>query len=159
MWRMIRSFNTPFWQELDPEAREKLQHIVVLPTYKEPVEVLLATISSIANQSVASSIILVVGMEEKTPDQAQKQDIITERFGNSFKALVFSSHPSGVPGEIAGACSNRNYAARAAVKFMIDHQLLAVDELTNEIDLDFTTLTVCDADTTFFHRYFENLAW
>ena len=159
MWRMVRAFNTPFWQELDDDVRDRVQHICVMPTYKEPVELLLETISSVANQTVADSIIMVVGMEEKTPDQANKKAQINEQFGDSFKALVYAVHPSGVVGEIPGACSNRNYAARTAVKHMIRAGLLPVDPETKEVDLDFTTVTVCDADTTFFYRYFENLTW
>ena len=150
MWRMIRSFNTPFWQELDPVVREKVQHIVVLLAYKEPVELLCETLSSIAKQTVAESIIVVVGMEEKTPEQAEKRRILDERYAHSFKSLTFSVHPWGVAGEIPGACSNRNYTARSAVKYMIDKGLLPVDQQTKEVELDFTTVTVCDADTTFF---------
>jgi len=159
MWRMIRCFNTPFWNELDPVAREKLQHIVVMPTYKEPVELLMETISSVANQTIASSIIMVVGMEEKTPNQEDKKRAIRERFGQNFKALIFTIHPSGVPGEIPGACSNRNFAARTAVKYMVAKKMLPIDPVNHEVDLDFATVTVCDADTTFYYRYFENLAW
>lgn len=159
MWKMIRSFHTPFWQELDPELREKVQHLVVMPTYKEPVELLMETVSSVANQSVASSIIMVVGMEEKTPNQEEKKLAMRERFGTSFKALIFSVHPSGVPGEIPGACSNRNHASRTAVKYMIREGLLPVDPRTKEVKLDLTTCTVIDADTTFHYRFFENLTW
>jgi len=159
MWNMIRAFNTPYWQELDEELREKIQHIVVMPTYKEPVELLVETLSSVANQTVADSIVVVVGMEEKTPDIKLKKKILRDQFKDSFRALVFSIHPSGVPGEIAGACSNRNYAARTAVKHMIKEGMLPVDPETAEVELDFTTVTVCDADTTFFYRYFENLTW
>jgi len=157
MWRMIRAFNTPFWQELDPVCRDKVQHILVMPTYKEPVELLLETISSVANQTVADSIILVVGMEEKTPEQDEKKRQINKQFADSFKALIYAVHPSGVVGEIPGACSNRNYAARTAVKHMIKEGFLPVDPDSQEVELDFTTVTVCDADTTFFYRYFENL--
>jgi hypothetical protein len=159
MWRMMRAFNTPFWHELDPEVRWKLKHIVVMATYKEPVELLCETISSIANQTVASSIIMVVGMEEKTPDQEKTKRIIRERFQRKFCALIFTVHPYGVPGEIPGSCSNRNYGARAAVKYMISEKLLPVDPVTKELEMDFCTLTVCDADTTYYFRYFENLAW
>jgi glycosyltransferase involved in cell wall biosynthesis len=159
MWKLIRCFNTPFWEELDSELREKVQHLVLMPTYKEPIEVLLETISSIANQTVASSIIFVVGMEEKTPEQAEKIRIIKDQYGDAFKALVFTVHPFAIPGEIQGACSNRNWAAREGVKFMIKHKLLAVSEVTKEVDLDFTCVTVCDSDTTFFCRYFEHLTW
>ena len=66
---------------------------------------------------------------------------------------------SGTPGEIPGACSNRNYAARSAVKYMIKTGLLEVHPVTKEVDLDFTTCTVCDSDTTFYNKYFENLTW
>mmetsp|Transcript_1855 Transcript_1855/g.4235 ORF Transcript_1855/g.4235 Transcript_1855/m.4235 type:complete len:654 (+) Transcript_1855:98-2059(+) len=159
MWKMIRSFNTSYYDELDPEVRDKIQHIVVMPTYKEPVELLIETMSSVSNQTIAHQIIFVVGMEQKTPLQAEKKRKIRERFGTAFKALVFAVHPSGVPGEIPGACSNRNYAARAAVKYMIMKGLLEVDPATKEVELDFTTCTVCDADTTFYYRYFENLSW
>ncbi|GKY98769.1 hypothetical protein MPSEU_000833100 [Mayamaea pseudoterrestris] len=159
MWRMIRAFNTPFWQELDLETRNKLKHIVVMPTYKEPVELLCETISSIANQTVAGSIVLVVGMEERTPDQERKRLLIRERFEHKFCALVFSVHPAGVPGEIPGACSNRNHAARTAVRYMIDEGLLPVDPVTRELEFDFCTISVCDADTTYYYRYFENLSW
>lgn len=159
MWRMIRSFNTPFWQELDPDLREQVQHLVVVPTYKEPVELLLVTLSSIANQTVAHSIVVVVGMEEKTPDKEEKKRIIREHYGDAFKALVFTVHPFGQPGEIAGACSNRNWAARGGLKFMIKAGLIPVDPETKELSLDFTVVTVCDSDTTFFSRYFENLTW
>jgi hypothetical protein len=62
-------------------------------------------------------------------------------------------------GEIPGACSNRNYAARAAVKYMIKTGLLEIHPVTKEVDLDFTTCTVCDSDTTFYYKYFENLTW
>jgi hypothetical protein len=42
---------------------------------------------------------------------------------------------------------------------MIKNGLLEVDSETKEVDLDFTCVTVCDSDTTFFRRYFENLTW
>jgi hypothetical protein len=159
MWKMIRSFNTSYYDELDPEVRDLLQHIVVMPTYKEPVELLMETMSSVSNQTIANQIIFVVGMEQGTPMQDEKKAKIRARFGTSFKALVFAVHPSGVAGEIPGACSNRNYAARAAVKYMIMKGLLEVNPSTKEVELDFTTCTVCDADTTFYYRYFENLSW
>jgi hypothetical protein len=159
MWKMLRSFNTPYWQECDPVLREKVMHIVVMPTYKEPLELLLDTVSSVANQSIAQQIVMTVGMEEGTPDQEEKKRAMRQRFGDVFKAMVFTVHPKGIPGEITGACSNRNYAARGAVKFCIKNRLLDVDPVTKSVDLDFSVLTVCDADTTFHYRYYENLTW
>lgn len=157
MWRMLQCSNKSYLDNIDEDSKEKISHIVVMPTYKEPLELLMETIDSIAKQTIARSIIMVVGMEEKTPDQESKKQRIRQRFGNDFKALVFSVHPYGVKGEIAGACSNRNFAARTAVQYMLKNNLLRVDPSTGEPDLDHTTVTVCDADTTFFRKYFENL--
>lgn len=159
MWRMIRAFNAPFWERLNPKLRVKVQHLVIMPTYKEPIEVLMETLESVANQSVAHSIIMVVGLEEKTPEQETKMSIIKSQFENSFNALVFTIHPLAIPGEIPGACSNRNWAAREGVKYMIKNKLLNVDPTTKKVDLDYTCVTVCDSDTIFFRRYFENLTW
>lgn len=159
MWRMLRCFNTPYLSKIDIGDKDKVTHVVVLPIFKEPVEVIINTIYSIAAQSITSSLVVVVGMEEKTSDQSKKRTIIERHFENKFKALVFSVHPYGLKGEIPGACPNRNYAARAAVKYMIREKLLKVDAVTNEIDINHTTLTVCDADTIFFPKYFENLTY
>jgi hypothetical protein len=68
-WRMIRAFNTPYLLEIDEEDRNGIYHVVVMPTYREPLDLLLATMSSVANQTVADRIIMAVGMEEKTPDR------------------------------------------------------------------------------------------
>lgn len=157
MWRMLRIFKTTYQTDDNFPEAEKISHIVVLPTYKEPLELLLETISSIASQTVASSIVLVIGMEEKTPEREMKVRLLKERYQKHFLGLLFSIHPYGVAGEIPGACSNRNYAARTAVQYMIDKRLLEVDLETGKVNLDYTTVTVCDADTTFFYRYFENL--
>lgn len=158
MWRMLRAFNLPFYEETDPDARDQIQHICVMPTYKEPVALLKQTMSSVANQTVADSIVMVVGMEEGTPDKEERISSIRERFDGSFKSLVFTVHPK-TAGEITGACSNRNYAAREAVKSMLRDGHILVDPQTFEADVSKTILTVCDADTTFYYKYFENLMW
>jgi hypothetical protein len=84
---------------------------------------------------------------------------MTQRFGQSFKMLIVTVHPFQTPGEIVGACSNRNYASRQAVLAMVKEGLLEVDPGTNSVNLQHTVVTVCDSDTTFFYKYFENLTW
>jgi len=158
MWRMLRAFNLPFYEETDPDVRDQIQHICIMPTYKEPVALLKQTLSSVANQTVADSIVMVVGMEEGTPDKDERISSIRERFDGQFKSLVFTVHPK-TEGEITGACSNRNYAAREAVKSMLKDGHILIDPQTFEADVSKTILTVCDADTTFYYKYFENLMW
>ena len=82
-------------------------------------------------------VILVVGFEERTPDMAEKVTKLRELYVSQFKQLMFTVHPSGVPGEIPGKCSNSNFAFRQAEKSLsADGQ-----------DTDSILVTTCDADT------------
>lgn len=157
IWRLSRMRNMPYTDQIKPTLNARLSHILILSTFDEPIELLLKTIQTAAEQTVAKSIVMVVGMEERTPERDMKKLIITKRFGNSFKGLTFSVHPFLTNGEIPGPSSSNNYAARAAVEYMIGKQILKVDEQTNEIDLDYTTVTICKPDTSFSNLYFANL--
>ena len=57
-------------------------------------------------------------------------------------------HPKGLPDEIPGACSNRNWGVRRAVQ-ILDEEFQPDDEAT--------LITVCDSDTIFHPRYAECL--
>ena len=82
-------------------------------------------------------VILVVGFEERTPDLAAKVTKLRELYVSQFKQLMFTVHPSGVPGEIPGKCSNSNFAFRQAEKSLsADGQ-----------DTDSILVTTCDADS------------
>ncbi|KAL1527751.1 hypothetical protein AB1Y20_009136 [Prymnesium parvum] len=154
--RMMRSTSTDWWGMCPPEEREEVRHICVMPTYKEPIELLMNTVESVAKQTVAQQIVMVVGMEERTDDIELKQQALLRRFGSSFLRLMFTVHPFGQMGEIPGACSNRNYASRQAVAEMIANGLIPKG-LDNELIMSNFVLTVCDSDTTFHPKFFENL--
>lgn len=157
IWRLLRVRNMPYKDQIKPSLVSRISHILILSTFDEPVELLLETIQTAAEQTVAKSIVMVVGMEERTPEREMKMRIITKRFGSSFKGLTFSVHPFLTNGEIPGPSSSNNYAARAAVKYMIENKILTVDKETNEVDLDYSTVTICKPDTTFSHLYFACL--
>ena len=161
----------------------RFTHLVCLAVYKEPVDVLIETIDSIARhvissvwglswaflgsflisvnfrhkihyttqygpstylkkssftrQTVASRVVLVVGLEERTPELDAKISKLRELYAPGLKQLMFTVHPSGTPGEIPGKCSNSNYAFRQAEKSLsADGQ-----------DMDSLLVTTCDADT------------
>lgn len=158
-WRMLRVFKDPYKKGIDNIERDTVAHLLVIPTYKEPLELLIETVSSVARQTVADSIFVVIGMEEKTPDKDEKINAITEKFSRSFLGMHFTVHPSGVEGEIPGACSNRNFTSRAGVQRMIDDNIIDVDPFTNEVNLKHVLVTVCDSDTSFTERYFEILTY
>lgn len=157
MRRMSKIQDQPYAQIPRRTNHDNVSHIVIIAAFDEPIELLLETIATIAAQTVASSIIMVIGMEETTLNRESKKYAIIDHFGNSFKGLTFVIHPYLVHGEIPGVSAGRNYAARAAVDFMLQNGMLTVDPESNEVDANFITVTVCDPDTTFLNLYFANL--
>ncbi|CAK9089528.1 unnamed protein product [Durusdinium trenchii] len=149
----------------DEERRlaDNLQHLVMMCGYKEPMEVICQSIDSLAAQSAAHRLIVVIGLEEGTPDVAEKAARLKERYARAFKRFHVTKHPKQWAGgrEIRGKCSNANYTMRAAVTRLEEY-----GDLDLSCTLDFgafvqgsTTATSCDTDSIFAPRYFENLGY
>lgn len=140
----------------DPEAQTDhetpIQHLVVLACYKEPVDLIAASVQTLANQTAASKIIMVVSFEEKTPDLWNKQQNLTKSFGSRFRELIFVTHPFGMEGEIPGKCSNSNCGIRTSLAHI-------KRKAGNDFDPDRILITTCDADSKFHPRYIEGLEY
>jgi len=137
------------WAEELPSEAKAIKHMVMIVTYKEPMEVICQTINTLTAQTVAKSIVLVVGMEEKTPDLEARQRQLCERYHPHFLAVICTKHPKR-EGEVAGKCSNENWAMRSAVEVLQRQGLLD--------NVDNWTGTSCDADTMFHPEHYASLA-
>jgi hypothetical protein len=109
-------------------------------------EVLEATIASLAATTLCKSLVVVLASEDRDLGAKEKYEILFENYGSSFMDFIMTSHEV-VPGEIAGCSSNENYASR---------QIL---EYANERGYDpfRVMLTICDADSLFDTVFFEHL--
>jgi hypothetical protein len=125
---------------------KRLVHAVVITQYKEPVEVLQATIESLAESTLAHSTVVVLACEERDPNADHVFDILEEKFSHCFRDMIKTSHPLA-PGEIAGCSANENYAARQVAKYAQDEGL----------DPYRVMLTICDADSLFDPVYLEHV--
>ena len=96
----------------------------------------------IIRQTAANRVVLVVGMEERTPELDAKISKLRDLYVSQLMQLMFTIHPTGVDGEIPGKCSNSNYAFRQAEK-----SLAADGHNTDNL-----LVTTCDADTKFHPR-------
>jgi hypothetical protein len=127
-----------------------VKHLVGITLYKEPIELMINTLDSIANQTDAKKkICAFVGMEQKTPDKEEKARKFHELYDSKFERFIVTFHPPGLPGEIPGKCSNLNYAARSAVS-----ELRMTNILNSNVEL---LVTTGDCDTIFGDRYFDAL--
>lgn len=133
----LKSF--PDWQ--------KIHHVVIIPTYKEPLTILEKTFKSLAAQTLPKKqIIPILAMEENEPkkDRDEKIKFLQKKFGN----FPITIHPL-TAGEVSGKASNERYAAVWAKENLIDAGL----------DINYTIVTSCDADHIFHPNHFAALTY
>ncbi len=131
---------------------KKVRHIVIIPTYKEPLHILERTLNSLAVQEMSlKQIVPVIAMEANEPktDRDIKLKAIKEKFGDKFGGLFTTVHELK-PGEVAGKASNERYAAIWVKKNYLDK---------NKIDINYVTVTSCDADHRFHPKHFAALTF
>ncbi|KAM0218113.1 hypothetical protein ACHAQD_007049 [Fusarium lateritium] len=128
-----------------------IRHIVAMTLYKEPMSVLETTLDSLVQQKDAKSrLSVIIGMECRTPDKEAKRDEVYARYQSKFLRLIVTFHPSGIPGEISGKCSNMNYACRQGL------QTLREDSHYNYEKYEHI-FTNCDCDAVFDPEYMMEL--
>ncbi len=130
---------------------EDVRHLVIIPTYKESVAKLAATLSKLAESDVArEQVFIVLAMEEAEPGCRKKALRLHREFGESFAGMFATFHPASIPGEVRGKSSNEAWAARHMERRL-------VEEMGH--DIDHLTVTSCDADTLFHPHYFSCLTY
>jgi cellulose synthase/poly-beta-1,6-N-acetylglucosamine synthase-like glycosyltransferase len=133
-----------------PDAK-KLLHLIIIPTYKEPLNILERTFKSLAKQTMPKKqMVVVLAMEKKEPqkDRERKVKALRKKFGKIFRILI-TTHEL-IPGEVAGKASNERFAAVWLKKNFLDKK---------KIDIRYTVVTSCDADHKFHPNHFAYLAY
>ncbi len=126
-----------------------VHHVVLVPSYKEPLEVLARTVRSlVVQEGAAEHITLVLAMEASDLQAASQAAVLQEQFQGCFAHILVVLHPAGLPGEAPGKGSNEAWAARQAREELVDRLGLSLDSLT---------LTTCDSDSVFHPAYFAEL--
>src|SRR4030042_3487995 len=138
----VRGF--PDWKEL--------RHIVIIATYKEPLHILERTLDSLADQDFPTNqMVPVLAMETKEPEEDRKAKVkhLTDRYKDKFADFIVTTHTLEA-GEVVGKASNERYAAIWVKENYID---------ANKFDLNYFTITSCDADHKFHPKHFACLAY
>jgi cellulose synthase/poly-beta-1,6-N-acetylglucosamine synthase-like glycosyltransferase len=142
--------NHPAYESLNAEQKARcanIHHVVVIPNYKEPIEVLERTLTALAKSPLAQKqISVVLAMEESETEASAKVQHLVSRFEKSFAHLFATYHPGQIPGEVPGKAANQTWGARQAKIELVDRLGLAIDDLT---------ITSCDADSVLHPEYFS----
>jgi cellulose synthase/poly-beta-1,6-N-acetylglucosamine synthase-like glycosyltransferase len=124
----------------------RIRHVVIIPNYKEPLDVLARTLEALAQSPLAlRQIVPVLAMEESDLDAHAVAGQLVARFEKCFVHILVTYHPSGVPGEVPGKAANQGWAARQARDQLVDQLGWKLEDMT---------VTSCDADSVLHQNYF-----
>jgi molecular chaperone GrpE (heat shock protein) len=140
----------PTLDALQTSKQRKFTHVVIVPCYLDPIEILFDALGSLLMQSNKETLLVVVAFEAKTPDLLLKEKAVHEAFAKRFKHFIIAVHTVDRANEIAGGCSNKNYALREAYKYIQKHE-------QPHFHKHAVTLTTCDTDSLFHPNYFSVL--
>ena len=147
-FRIMEKIRTPTLAALKASRVRKFKHVVIVPCYLDPIEVLFDAIGSLLLQADLSNLVVVVAFEAKTPDLESKIATVRAGFDGRFGDFLISVHTLDRSKEIAGGCSNKNYALRFAHRHLQSIGVLGTHSVT---------LTTCDTDSLFHPNYFTVL--
>lgn len=128
------------------------KHLIILPCYEEPIEVINQSIQYILNQTVniKNNVVLIVSFEAKSPQLDTSTQTLFEAYQEKFYLFDVCVHPSNIANEIPGKCSNERFAVKHALSLLKNH--------TPEFKVEHTLLTIMDSDTLLHRRYLEYIA-
>ncbi|MFA6132190.1 MAG: glycosyltransferase family 2 protein [Patescibacteria group bacterium] len=119
---------------------QRLHHLIFLPTYKESTEIIRETLRSIAaTHYPKDKMIIVLAGEGRDHERFQKNAaIISQEFSKTFKKIIVTEHPVGLPDEIPGKGSNLNYSGHEVKKILASEfsDIPAEDIIVSSFDVD-----------------------
>ncbi len=119
---------------------KEVKHVIVMPTYKEPGEILVRTLDALKKQTIgAKQIVPVIAMEERAGKEINETRVkmLKEKFGDDFAGLFFTYHPANLAGEVVGKSSNAAWAGKELRKEVARHKDWSMDKMTiSSVDCD-----------------------
>jgi len=162
------------------EDAQSVAHWVILPQYKEDVEVISMTLHSISRNSMAKHIGVLLAMEQREAQAPQKAEELRRAFSGQIGEIQVCYHPADLPNDPPGKASNSCFAFHWLLQYLdLDanfrqddcRKSLAQEQVariagTSPVPAERlgwqgqrpVVLTVADADTEFHPKYFEGLA-
>jgi len=130
---------------------EDLYHLVFLPTYKEPFEVLDTTFKGLLDSSYPKDkMMIALGVEERDEENGLEiAEKIKLKYGDSFFKFWITVHPKDIQGEVPGKGSNNVFAAKNA-KAQIDNLGIKHERII---------VSTFDIDTIVHKEYFAHLTY
>lgn len=122
-----------------PNEWDNYYHLIVLPTFKESLDVLKPAFDAVANSAYPrDKIFLTVGFEERDdPEKIKQATKYLAKLNAKIGGCLPTIHPFGLPGEIPGPGTNRNWMVKGAVKEFITRGIKPEQVIVTTLDADF----------------------
>lgn len=129
----------------------KVHHLILVPTYMEPIHVLERGLDSLVKQDFPNKQISVcLAFEKREGKGAQdKAKILAKKYKGKFANLFVTFHPD-IAHEVKGKSSNQAYAGKYCKRELVNKQ---------KRDIKFITVTSKDADGVFSEKFLSALTY
>ena len=134
-----------------PKDWHKIHHLVIIPTYKEPLGTLRKTLDSLSNQTYPKKnihVILACEAREGQSSENKAKQLMTE-FKNKFGHFWTTFHPD-IKDEVKGKSANTCWGAKTGKRYLVDQAKIPIEQIT---------VTSEDADARFHQSYFANVTY
>lgn len=131
---------------------QKVLHLVIIPTYKEPQYILERTLDSLLSQTLPKKqIAVVIAQEDRAPDEDKidKMSNLKKKYFGNFGHFLITLHKLA-PGEVIGKASNERSAAITIKKELIDKR---------HVNINYVVVSSCDSDHKYHPNYFATLTF
>ena len=152
-WKRLKHHMSLDWKEMIERFEYgHLYHMVILPFYNEPEEVLDASLRALSEVNYdTKSMIVVLAREKRAGESARiATEHMKEKWASTFGSFHVSEHPDDIEGELAGKGSNATWAAEDARRNILD---------PHGIRYNHTLVSIFDIDTVVYPDYFNCLVW
>lgn len=127
-----------------------IHHIIIIPTYQESVEKLRHCINTLKRQTFPlKQTFIFIAMEEREEGAKEKAAVLQKEYGEVFKGIFFTYHPDRID-EVKGKSSNEAHAGKEAYRLLVEEK---------KENIDFLTVTSCDADSIFDKQFLSYLSY
>lgn len=136
----------------DPAVKlEDIYQLVILPTYKEGLDILRTTLDCIMRSNYSKEkMIIVVAFEERAGEEAlSRAKMLEELYVDKFFGYLTTLHPDGIEGEAKVKGANASWAAEEA-RIFLDEKGIGYENVI---------VSTFDSDTCVHEQYFACLAY
>ncbi|MBU1167050.1 glycosyltransferase family 2 protein [Patescibacteria group bacterium] len=137
--KMRRNMEFDWYRKLQKvKGYEDIYHLVIVPTYKEGLDVLRPTFQALVDSNYPEDKLMVVlAVEERDKENGLKiAASVEEEFGSRFDEFLVTVHPKDIVGETAGKGSNEAWAGKRAKEIIDEKGIPYEDILVSTLDCD-----------------------